>query len=126
MQEIALRTTVMEDQLKTAREATSRLDNLKQQVKVLVDVQRAPPPLQPSHSDLPAKPRSWAATAAARLKVVSDKAPAAPPSNQVINAFRPSQVIIRNQEGKKPFKGIKAAEIVKQVNEALTQLEVKV
>lgn len=44
----------------------------------------------------------------------------------MINAFKPSQVVIRTIEGKKPFEGVKATEIVKRVNEALTQLEVKI
>lgn len=59
------------------------------------------------------------------MKITSNRPPTAPPPNQVINAFRPSQVIIRSLEGKKPFEGIEPTEIVLRVNEALAQLEAK-
>lgn len=127
MQETTLRMNVMEDQLKTSREATSRIDSLEQQVKALIEVQRTasstPHPTQPT---LPAKPKSWAATAAAGLKVTTNQAPQPPPPNLVINEFRPSQVIIRTLEGKKPFANVKATEIVCRVNEALDQLNVMI
>lgn len=129
MQETALRMNVMEDQLTKAKSAASRIDNLEQQMKALIEVQRTPTPAQArttGPNGLPTKPRSWATTAAAGLKVTSTQAPQPPPSNHVINAFRPSQVVIRVQEGKKPFENIKAGEIVKRVNEALTQLNVMI
>lgn len=84
-----------------------------------------PPPTGPH---LPAKPKTWAAMAAEGLKVTSNKAPLPPPPNQLINVFRPSQVVIRNSmpNEKKPFEGIKATKIVKRINEALAQLEAKI
>lgn len=127
MKETTLRMNVMKDQLSTSREATSRINSLEQKMKALIEVQRAAPPsAQPAQSTLPAKPRSWAATAAAGLKVTSNKAPHPPPPNLVINEFRPSQVTIRTLEGKKPFENVKATEIVCRVKKALTQLKVMI
>lgn len=126
MQETALRMNAMEDQLTKARESASRIDNLEQQMKALLDVQRTPTPARPNPEGLLAKPRSWAAAAAASLKITSTQTPHPPPPTRVINAFKPSQVIIRVQEGKKPFENVKATEIVKQINGALTQIDVKI
>lgn len=126
MQETELIMNAMEDQLKISRESTSIIESLEKQMRTLINGNRAPVEPQPTVTGLPARPRTWAAVANASLKVTSNQTPNPPPTNRVINAFRPSQVIIRNQEGKKPFENLKANEIVQRVNKALTQLEVTI
>lgn len=126
MQETTLRLNALEARIQESNKSTARLDKLEKQLKTLITSHQAHPSLQPNTNGLPAKPRSWAHAAAEGLKITSNKTPTDPPPNQVINAFRPSQVIIQNAEGKTPFEGVKPAEIVLHVNEALSQLEAKI
>lgn len=126
MQETTLRLNALEAQVQSSYESTSRLDRLEQQLKALVNTHQTSTTPQPNTNGLPAKPKSWASIATEGLRITSSQAPTAPPPNRIINAFRPSQVVIRSLEGKKPFDGIKPTEIVLRVNEALTQLEVKI
>lgn len=74
---------------------------------------------------------SWTLAARSGLNGSLGQAPRPPPPAKIVNAFRPSQVIIRpvkveGIEGKKPFEGLKATEIVQRVNQALDQLEIKI
>lgn len=126
MKETTIRMNAMEAQLKVSSAATQQLDNLERQMREFMKAQTATNPPSPPTNSLPEKPMSWAKTAMSGLKVTSSKAPLAPPPNHVINVFRPSNVIIRTVEGKKPFDGIKPTEIVNRINEALAWLEVKV
>lgn len=126
MQETALRLNALEAKLQGPNDSTARLERLEQQLRALTTSRQAQPTSQPTTNNLPAKPRSWADAAAEGLTITSNRAPLPPPSNQIINAFRPSQVIIRSLEGTKPFDGIKPTEIVLRVNEALGQLEAKI
>lgn len=125
MQETSLRLNALEERIKRPDDSTARLERLEQQLKDLVDARSPRQASNPGVNGLPAKPRLWAEAATNGLKITSSKTPPPPPSNAVINAFRPSQVVIRSVEGKKPFEGIKPTEIVLRVNEALAQLEVK-
>lgn len=126
MQETTLRLNALEAQLNENRDSSSRLERLERQLNAMAEERNTHRPPPPSTHSLPAKPKSWAATAAEGLKITSSRAPQPPPPNQVINAFKPSQVVIRTVEGKRPFEGVRATEIVQRVNEALTQLEVKI
>lgn len=126
MQETALRMTAMEGHLKTYKDSSTRLESLEKQMKTLIEGNRAPPTTTPAITGLPARPRTWAAAAASGLKITSASTPQAPPPNQLINAFKPSHVIIRSQEGKRPFENVKANEIVNRINEALAQLDVSI
>ncbi|KAG0149264.1 hypothetical protein CROQUDRAFT_653833, partial [Cronartium quercuum f. sp. fusiforme G11] len=47
-----------------------------------------------------------------------------PPPNQVINEFKPSQVIIRSNEDRRPFEGASSKEIVDRINQTLRQINV--
>lgn len=125
MQETSLRLNALEARLKGADDSVTRLERLEQQLKALTTTR--PPQLAPpiGTKGLPAKPRSWAEAASEGLMITSTRTPPPPPPNHIVNAFRPSQVIIRSIEGKKPFEGIKPTEIALRVNEALAQLEVK-
>lgn len=126
MQETSLRLNALEARVQGSSEATSRLDRLELQLRELVTNRQAQPIPPPNANGLPAKPKSWASAAAEGLKITSTRTPTAPPPNHVINAFRPSQVVIRSMEGKKPFDGIKPTEIVLCVNKALAHLEAKI
>lgn len=126
MKETTIRMNAMEAQLKVSSEAAQRLDNLEKQMREFMKAQTASKAPHPVPHTLPEKPTSWAKTAMNGLKVVSSKTPLAPPTNQVINAFRPSQVIIRAVEGRKPFDGFKPTDIVRKINNALERLEVKI
>lgn len=126
MQETSLRLNDLEDRLKASDDSTARLERLERQIMMLADTKQTHPPPQPTKNGLPAKPRSWAEAAAEGLTITINKTPPPPPSARVVNAFRPSQVIIRSVEGRKPFEGVKPTEIVARVNEALTQLDAKI
>lgn len=127
MQETTLRLNALESQLQGSRDTSTRIEKLERQLTLMLEdrtPQRAP---QPAATNLPAKPKTWAAFAAEGVQIVSTRsAPPPPPSNQAINAFKPSHVVIRTTEGKKPFDGVKATEIVNRVNEALAQLDVRI
>lgn len=126
MQETTLRLNALEARLKEPSDSVSRLEKLEQKLEALITAKRQPVTSSLPANGLPTKPRSWADAATAGLTITSNRTPPTPPPNQIINAFRPSQVIIRSSEGKKPFDRIKPTEIVLRVNEALAQLEAKI
>lgn len=81
-------------------------------------------PSNPPH--LPPKPMSWAAGAAAKPHQppkIRSQAPRPPPTNDHINQFKPSQVVIRAMKDRTPFKGLTANTIVEQVNVALEKVK---
>lgn len=118
LKETTLRMNAMEAQLKASSEATQRLDKLERQFRDLIASSVTPVSPQPHATGLPEKPKSWATVALTGLKVSSNKAPPPPPTNQIINVFKPSQ--------RKPFDGLKPTDIVHRINQALERLEVKV
>lgn len=131
MEETQLKLNAMEAQLKLTNDSSLRLERLERQIQALSKNQVIAPVQQTTLNGLPPKPMSWSTAAKAGLQVTSSQAPQAPPPNKAINAFRPSQVIIRSvktdgTEGPKPFDGMKPTEIVRRVNQALDQLGVKV
>lgn len=129
MEETALKLNAMEEQLRLSTEATKRLDKIERQLATLTDTRTellTQAPRTPPQNGLPAKPPSWTAAAMKGLKVTSTHTPQQAPPVKIVNAFWPSQVVIRSAEGKKPFEGLKSTEIVVKVNEALAQLDVKI
>lgn len=126
MKETTLRMNAMEAQLRASSEATQRIDKLEKQFKAMMNPQVPNQTQSAGPPGLPSKPMSWTAAATKGLKITSHQIPQPPPANKVINAFRPSQVVIRITEGRQPFKDVKPTEIIRQVNSALIQLKVKV
>lgn len=131
MEETKLKLNAMEAQLKLTNDSSQRLERLERQIQALSQNHTSAAAQQAIPNGLPPKPMSWTMAAKNGLKVTSNQAPQPPPPSKVVNAFRPSQVIIRpiktnDVDGKKPFEGLKSTEIVKRVNQALAQLKVKV
>lgn len=126
MKETTLRMNAMEAQLRASSEATQRIDKLEKQFKAMMNPQVPNQTQSAGPPGLPSKPMSWTAAATKGLKITSHQIPQPPPANKVINAFCPSQVVIRITEGRQPFKDVKPTEIIRQVNSALIQLKVKV
>lgn len=129
MEETALKLNAMEEQLRASTEATKRLDKIEQQLATLTNARTDPPTQEtqtPPQNGLPAKPLTWTAAALKGLKVSSAHTPQHAPPTKIVNAFRPSQVVIRSVEGSKPFVGLRPTEIVTRVNDALAQLDVKI
>lgn len=69
---------------------------------------------------------SWAAATASKTQqpaTIRTSAPKPPPSNEYINQYKPSQVVIRAMKDKQPFVGLTANVIVERVNIALEEVK---
>lgn len=101
------------------------INELRQEIRNLKNERPAPPISQPPPAPhpLPARPNAWINPYPKQKPMTT---PHPPPKNVKINKFKAATLIIHKTPGSEPFKGMKSAEIVLRINNALSSVNATV